>query len=271
MPGVDAADRLGRRVPAVACRRRRAPGRGPGRYGASRSDTATGPAPGPPPPWGTAKVLCRFMCTMSKPMSPGRVDAEDGVEVGAVVVEQPAHLVHGGGDLGDVLLEQAERVRVGEHDAGHVVVEPLAAARPRRRSPRSSDGTGDRLVAAEGDRRRVGAVGRVGDDAPWCAGAPCVVACHARISSRPVSSPDAPAGGCRVAACMPVTAHSVVAEVDQQLQPALGAARPGRPGARWPARAATRRRRRASGCTSWCRSPAGRRRGRRSTAGASAG
>jgi hypothetical protein len=28
--------------------------------------------PGPPPPWGVAKVLCRFMWTMSKPMSPGR-------------------------------------------------------------------------------------------------------------------------------------------------------------------------------------------------------
>ncbi len=35
-------------------------------------------------------------------------------------------------------------------------------------------------------------------------------ACHARMSSNPVSSPAAPAGGCRVAAAMPVTEHSSV-------------------------------------------------------------
>jgi hypothetical protein len=33
--------------------------------------------------------------------------------------------------------------------------------------------------------------------------------CQARISSRPVSSPDAPAAGCSVAAAMPVISHSV--------------------------------------------------------------
>ena len=37
-----------------------------------RSDTAIGPDPGPPPPWGWVKDLCRLKCTMSKPMSPGR-------------------------------------------------------------------------------------------------------------------------------------------------------------------------------------------------------
>ena len=37
-----------------------------------RSDTAIGPAPGPPPPWGWVNVLCRLKWTMSKPMSPGR-------------------------------------------------------------------------------------------------------------------------------------------------------------------------------------------------------
>jgi hypothetical protein len=30
------------------------------------------PAAGPPPPCGCENVLCRLMCTMSKPMSPGR-------------------------------------------------------------------------------------------------------------------------------------------------------------------------------------------------------
>ena len=37
-----------------------------------RSETAIGPEPGPPPPWGWVKDLCRLKCTMSKPMSPGR-------------------------------------------------------------------------------------------------------------------------------------------------------------------------------------------------------
>ena len=44
---------------------------GRGRNGSSFSVTATGPAPGPPPPWGVEKVLWRFMCITSMPMSPG--------------------------------------------------------------------------------------------------------------------------------------------------------------------------------------------------------
>ncbi len=35
---------------------------------------------------------------------------------------------------------------------------------------------------------------------PWAS-------CHARMSSSPVSSPAAPAAGCRVAAAMPVISH----------------------------------------------------------------
>ncbi len=68
----------------------------------------------------------------------GPDDAQDGVEVGAVVVQETADLVDGGGDLGDVLLEEAQRVRVGQHDAGHVLVEHrpqrghVDAARGRR-------------------------------------------------------------------------------------------------------------------------------------------
>ncbi len=59
-----------------------------------RSDTAIGPEPGPPPPWGWVKDLCRLKCTMSKPMSPGPRDAHHRVEVRAVVVERRAHVVH---------------------------------------------------------------------------------------------------------------------------------------------------------------------------------
>ena len=46
---------------------------GTGRYGASASVTAMGPAPGPPPPCGWLKVLCRLKCMTSTPKSPGRV------------------------------------------------------------------------------------------------------------------------------------------------------------------------------------------------------
>ena len=67
----------------------------------------------------------------------GPADAEHGVEVGAVVVEQPAGLVHEPGDLGDVLVEEAEGVGVGEHEAGDVVVEQrLRGPRGRRRRER---------------------------------------------------------------------------------------------------------------------------------------
>ena len=69
----------------------------------------------------------------------------------------------GGRDLGDVLLEEAQGVGVGQHDPGHVVVETLAkgghvdqTACVRRH--------GHGVVAAEGHRRRVGAVGRVRND-----------------------------------------------------------------------------------------------------------
>jgi hypothetical protein len=95
----------------------------------------------------------------------GPDDAENGVEVGAVVVHQPADVVHGGGDLGDVLLEQAQRVGVRQHDAGHLLVQQraqgghvdqAAGVRPHR----------DRLVPAQRDRGGIGPVGRVGDEDP---------------------------------------------------------------------------------------------------------
>ena len=90
--------------------------------------------------------------------------AHDRVQIGAVVVEGAAGVVHDRGDLLDVLVEQAERVRVGEHQAGGVVaglraqivdVDPAALVRFEL----------DHLVAGHRHRRRVGAVGRVrGED-----------------------------------------------------------------------------------------------------------
>ena len=98
---------------------------------------------------------------MSKPMSPGRREAHDRVEVGAVVVERPPDPVDDRGDLGDVLVEEPERVGVGEHQAGDLVgglgaqvVEVDAAALVGRHL--------DHLVAGHRHRRRVGAMGGVG-------------------------------------------------------------------------------------------------------------
>ena len=71
--------------------------------------------------------------------------AEDGVEVGAVVVEQPAGPVHHPGDLLDPPLEHAQRRRVGQHDAGRLRpdgpaqrVQVHVALRARWEFPRTS-------------------------------------------------------------------------------------------------------------------------------------
>ena len=69
--------------------------------------TPIGPAPGPPPPCGVENVLCRLNCMTSAPMCAGLHDAHQGVEVGAVEVDQAAARVHRLGDLRDVALEQA--------------------------------------------------------------------------------------------------------------------------------------------------------------------
>ena len=98
---------------------------GTGMNGASAADSATGPAPGPPPPCGVEKVLCRLMCMASTPRSPGPHLADDGVEVGAVGVEEGAGRVHGLGDRHHVALEQPAGVGVGQHDGGDVGREPL--------------------------------------------------------------------------------------------------------------------------------------------------
>ena len=67
-------------------------------------------------------------------------NAEDRVQVGAVVVEEPAGVVDHLGDLDDVFFEQAEGVRVREHDSRDVGTELFSqlvtideTARDRRR------------------------------------------------------------------------------------------------------------------------------------------
>ena len=45
----------------------------------------------------------------------GTGDAQQGVQVGAVAVNQPAGLMYGFDDFQHMLVEQAQRVGIGEH------------------------------------------------------------------------------------------------------------------------------------------------------------
>ena len=134
----------------------------------------TGPAPGPPPPCGVANVLCVLMCTMSKPMSPGRHSSEDGVEVRAVVVhERPRRRARSARSPGSPA--RTDRACSGWS----------ASARPPRRRrasrarststrPRASEGTGTAWNPARVHARRVRPVRGVRDDhlRPRAAAAP---------------------------------------------------------------------------------------------------
>ena len=53
----------------------------------------------------------------------GLRDAEYGVEVRPVTVDQPSRLVYQARDLQEVLFEQPQGIGVGEHQAGDAVVE----------------------------------------------------------------------------------------------------------------------------------------------------
>ncbi len=91
----------------------------------------------------------------------GQGAADEGVEVGAVHVDEAAAIVDQARDLDDAVLEDAEGVRHRQHQRrDRVVHRPLEGrevdgAVGRRRQL-------ERLVAREGSRRRVGAVRRVG-------------------------------------------------------------------------------------------------------------
>ena len=91
----------------------------------------------------------------------GAHPSEYGVEIGAVVVQQPAGPVHPVGDFLDTALEHSQGGGVGEHDAGslgtqrglqcihvHIAI--------------GFGGNFPRLVTAHDGRGRVGAVGRIG-------------------------------------------------------------------------------------------------------------
>ena len=126
----------------------------------------------------------------------------------------------GGGDLGDVLLEQPQGVGVREHDAGHVRVEAGPQGVEVDQAP-PVGGNRNRLVAAEGYRRRVGAVGGVGDDhlvAGLAFG--LVIGPHEQESGQFAGRPGRRLQGGGGHAGDPAQG---VGQRPQQLQPALGA------------------------------------------------
>ena len=110
---------------------------------------------------------------MSKPRSPGPGLADDGVEVRAVVVDQPVDAVDQVADLADVRVEQPQRVGAGQHEAGDLVVERLLEGRrcPSRRWRRL--GIGPTSIAGDGGAGGVGAVAAVGDAGWWSSCCPC--------------------------------------------------------------------------------------------------
>ena len=89
--------------------------------------------------------------------------AEDGVEVGPVVVHLAAGGVHDGRRLGDVRLEHSEGARIGDHHGAGVV----AHDRSERVEVEAAVGTAGNLhdgASAHGGAGGIGSVGGVGDD-----------------------------------------------------------------------------------------------------------
>jgi len=56
----------------------------------------------------------------------GTGDAEQGIHVGTIHVEQAAVVVHHFGDSNDLFFEESDSVGVGQHQCGHITVK-LAA------------------------------------------------------------------------------------------------------------------------------------------------
>ncbi len=65
---------------------------------------------------------------------------EDRIEVGAVVVQQAALVMHRCRQFRDVLLEEPEGIGVCEHDPSHVTVEVLAQDRRADEASRGQKG-----------------------------------------------------------------------------------------------------------------------------------
>ena len=182
--------------------------------------------------------------------------AENGIEVGAVVIQQPAGVVHDFLDVEDVLLEHAQRRRIGEHQP-----RGLRADRGLERGEidvaLAVGGDLAHDVAAHHRRRRIGAVRRIRHQDLACAR--CRRANRDRRGSsprrrtRPARRPSARGSP---PPCRSRPSASPAARTCRRENPARYR-RARRDGARETA-AASPACCRPAGCTSWCTNPAGR-------------
>ena len=121
------------------------------------------PAAGSAASVGRGKCLVQIQMHHVKSHVSGPHNAHDGVQVGSVVVAEPARLVHDLGDFQNIFVKQTHRVGVGQHKSGRVLANCLtqliqvhAAVLP--------GWDADHLVAAHGGAGRVGAVGGIRDN-----------------------------------------------------------------------------------------------------------
>ena len=182
----------------------------------------------------------------------GPGNAQDGVHVGPVEIDQAAHGVDHLGDLGDVRFEDPQRVGIGDHEHGHAIVEPAA-----------------KIVEIDQARRRCSSPARCRSRPSrrwpdWCRG-------RRRESARPTSGcvdrgsrPPPPAGpSTRLGPRPPVAAKRPADRRSRPASAATGRAVPACPGscrrsdrdADWRSPACRRSVRSAWDCTSSYTSP----------------
>ena len=99
----------------------------------------------------------------------GPRDAQNGVHVGAVEIDQSAGVVHQLGDVADLPVEHAQRVGVGDHEHGRLLVELRAARSSRSTNPAGVLLTVTASKPAMRGAGRIGAVGTVGSQHLACA------------------------------------------------------------------------------------------------------
>ncbi len=228
---------------------------GSGRNGASAAFTPTGPEPGPPPPCGVAKVLCRLNCMTSKPMSPGRATPSRAFMLAPSPYTSPPLAWTISAISAMCVSKMPEGVGVGDHDGGDVLVH-RGAHRLGVEPPVRPGGELHHRVAVQRRRGRVGAVGGVGDEhlLPRVAARLVVGADHHEAAQLAVGAGGRGERGGVEAGDLAERPLQPVHELERALAELGRGQRVERPRSRagGPAPRST------SGCTSWCRSRAGR-------------
>ena len=194
--------------------------------------------------------------------------ADDGVEIGAVAIDQPARLVHRARNEDHVGLEQAAGIGVGDHHAGDVRPEPRLERVEIDPAGRVGRNVLD-PVAGEGRGRRIGAVRAFGDEDDLALVAP-------RLERR--ADREQPAQfavrarlGAHRDAVHAGQAHQPLAEPVDQLRARPAPCRSAAAGGCRRSRAAAPSFRTAADCASSCSCRAGTGRGRSHNSGATGG